>query len=85
MLSLREKLTSSGGISSWQCFVGVPGTVQAIQLKQTFFLDQSKYLITGVIPCLGPANQLEPKQHLSVAPLFIKIIGSNSHKVKYLD
>jgi hypothetical protein len=32
MLSLREKLTSSGGISSWQCFVGVPGTVQAIQL-----------------------------------------------------
>ncbi|KAJ5277815.1 hypothetical protein N7524_003968 [Penicillium chrysogenum] len=32
MLSLREKLTSSGGISSWQCFVGVPGIVQTIQL-----------------------------------------------------
>ncbi|KAJ5264650.1 hypothetical protein N7505_007443 [Penicillium chrysogenum] len=32
VLSLQEKLTSSGGISSWQCFVGVPGTVQAIQL-----------------------------------------------------
>ncbi|CAG8108137.1 unnamed protein product [Penicillium nalgiovense] len=31
-LSLQEKFTSSGGISSWQCFVGVPGTVQAIQL-----------------------------------------------------
>ncbi|KAJ9481012.1 hypothetical protein VN97_g12500 [Penicillium thymicola] len=32
VLSLQEKLTSSGGISSWQCFAGVPGTVQAIQL-----------------------------------------------------
>ncbi|KAJ5481400.1 hypothetical protein N7475_000212 [Penicillium sp. IBT 31633x] len=32
VLSLQEKLISSGGISSWQCFVGVPGTVQAIQL-----------------------------------------------------
>ncbi|KAI3095274.1 hypothetical protein CBS147333_9810 [Penicillium roqueforti] len=32
VLSLQEKLTSSGGISSWQCFVGIPGTVQAIQL-----------------------------------------------------
>jgi hypothetical protein len=32
VLSLQEKLTSSGGISSWQCFSGVPGTVQAIQL-----------------------------------------------------
>ncbi|CDM32672.1 Probable transposable element [Penicillium roqueforti FM164] len=30
MLLLREKLTSSGGISSWQCFVGVPGIVQTI-------------------------------------------------------
>jgi hypothetical protein len=32
VLSLQEKLISSGGLSSWQCFVGVPGTVQAIQL-----------------------------------------------------
>ena len=32
VLSLQEKLISSGGLSSWQCFVGVPGTVHAIQL-----------------------------------------------------
>ncbi|KAJ6174293.1 hypothetical protein N7485_005593, partial [Penicillium canescens] len=32
VLSLQEKLISSGGISRLQCFVGLPGTVQAIQL-----------------------------------------------------
>ncbi|KAJ6170919.1 hypothetical protein N7485_007048 [Penicillium canescens] len=32
VLSLQETLISSGGISRLQCFVGLPGTVQAIQL-----------------------------------------------------
>ncbi|KAJ6174737.1 hypothetical protein N7485_005181 [Penicillium canescens] len=32
VLSLQEKLISSGGISRLQCFVGLPGIVQAIQL-----------------------------------------------------
>ena len=32
VLPLQEKLISSGGISHLQCFVGIPGTVQAIQL-----------------------------------------------------
>ncbi|KAJ5340406.1 hypothetical protein N7541_009530 [Penicillium brevicompactum] len=32
VLSLQEKLISSGGISSLQLFVGVPGIVQAVQL-----------------------------------------------------
>ncbi|CAG8402619.1 unnamed protein product, partial [Penicillium salamii] len=47
VLSLQEKLTSSGGISSWQCFSGVPGTAQAIQLCLRRYIENITSSVEG--------------------------------------
>ncbi|KAJ5742366.1 uncharacterized protein N7511_001761 [Penicillium nucicola] len=88
-LSLQEKLVSSGGISHLQCFFGVPGTVQAIQLSLRHFSEnitnlpekvQNVRAISHVNGWTDPSNGDEIMIVLEKIRSFAKYVNETNQK-----
>lgn len=80
VLSLQEKLTFSGGISSWQCFAGVPGTVQAIQLCLRRYIENITSSAEGErighVPAIPHVNGwADPSDGNEITRVFEKVIA----------
>ena len=60
VLSLQKKFISSGGITAPQCFVRVPGTVQAIQLCLMRYIEN----VTAALGC-ATAENVQPLSYVN--------------------
>ena len=90
VLSLQKKFISSGGITAPQCFVRVPGTVQAIRLCLMRYIDN----VTAVLGC-ATAENVQPVSYVNgwtdisdeeeIPRVLEKVYGPRSLGEKWLD